>query len=437
LSRARAYAAEPGARWTALSLTVVILCFILNGIDGANVFAVSYLAPIVARDWRLSPAMLGVVFSSLLAGMGVGGLFLAPLADRFGRRTMVLVSLLLMAGGMILTSLSTWVGGFAFARAIVGLGIGTVLACMTALVYEFSPAGSRRAAVGLLQAGYPIAAAASGFATAWAVQHYSWRAVMLFSGLCTLAFFPVLFVLLPESVGFLLHAQPEGALKRINKIRLRLGAEPLAELPERIEEGRRRSHLSELLGSGLRRNTLLLWAAIFCGFVVLYAVISWIPRLAIEAGLNTSAGIVAGAIYNGGAFAGTFALSILTKIANLQRLILFFLLSAAVCLVAFGLVPAYAPVVLLVAFLIGVTLQGGFNGMYPLASEVYPLRVRSSGIGTAIGIGRAGAIAGPLMTGYMLEAHAKLPVVFVVLAIPAVVAACCSFAIRIAKAEAV
>ena len=182
-------AIEPGARWTSLSVTVVALCFLLNGIDGANVFAVSYLAPIVARDWNLSSGVLGVVFSSLLAGMGVGGLFLAPLADRFGRRRMVLVSLALMAAGMILTSVSSGVVGFAIARGIVGLGIGTVLACMTALVYEFSPASSRSAAVGLLQAGYPIAAAASGFATAWAVQHYSWRAVMLFQACARWRFF--------------------------------------------------------------------------------------------------------------------------------------------------------------------------------------------------------------------------------------------------------
>ena len=431
MSAAQAPAAEPGTRWTLLAATVVVLCFIVNGIDGANVFAVSYLAPIVARDWSLSAGVLGVVFSSLLAGMGVGGLFLAPMADRFGRRRMVLVSLLLMAAGMILTGLSNSIVGFALARAVVGLGIGTVLACMTALVYEFAPARNRSAAVGLLQAGYPIAAAGSGFATAWAVQHYSWRQVLLFSGFCTLAFFPVVFALLPESMGFLLHARPRGALERINKIRLRLGAEPLAALPEKQEEGKKRTYLSELLGLKLRRNTLLLWSAIFCGFVVLYAVISWIPRLAIEAGLSTNAGIVAGAVYNGGAFAGTTALSILTGRVKLQRLILVFLVLAAVCLVVFGLIPAWAPLVLAVAFLIGVTLQGGFNGIYPLSTQVYPLRVRSSGIGTAIGIGRVGAILGPLITGYMLDIHAPLAVVFLVLAAPALVAAMCCVSIRL------
>ena len=431
MSNVQPTVAEPGARWTWLAATVVVLCFIVNGIDGANVFAVSYLAPVVARDWSLSAGVLGVVFSSLLAGMGVGGLFLAPLADRFGRRRMVLVSLLLMAAGMILTGVSRGVVGFAIARSIVGLGIGTVLACMTALVYEFAPTHSRSAAVGILQAGYPIAAAASGFATAWAVQHYSWRAILLFSGFCTLAFFPVVYALLPESMGFLLHARPRGALGRINRIRRRLGMMPLDALPARVDEGPKRSHLVELLGRELRRNTLLLWCAIFCGFVVLYAVISWIPRLAIEAGLSTSAGIVAGAVYNGGAFAGTCALSLLTGRAKLQRLIFIFLISAAVCLVVFGLIPAWAPLVLLVAFAIGVTLQGGFNGIYPLSTQVYPLRVRSSGIGTAIGIGRAGAIAGPLITGYMLDVHAPLVVVFLVLAVPAVVAATCCIAIRL------
>ena len=425
----------PDARWTGLSATVLTLCFLINGMDGANVMAMSYLAPVIARDWHLSSTVLGFVFSSLLVGMGIGGLFIAPLADRYGRRNLVLICLLLMATGMILTGIAQSIVAFAISRAIVGLGIGTVLACMSALVYEFAPARNRSAAVAFLQAGYPIAAAISGFVTVWALGHFSWRSIMIFAGVVTLACFPVTFALLPESVGFLLHAQPRNALDIVNRIRQRMHAVPLDSLPELSEAAPPRAHLSVLLSSHLRRNTLLLWSAIFCGFFVLYSVISWIPRLAIEAGLDTNSGIVAGAIYNGGAFAGTFAISLLTRRADLRMLVFFFLLAAAVFLMIYGHTPAPAALVLANSFAVGVTLQGGFNGIYPLASSVYPVRVRSTGIGCGIGIGRAGAIAGPLVTGYLLSTRVELSVLFLILAAPLTIASISCLVLERASAD--
>ena len=424
---------ELDERWTRLSASVLALCFLINGIDGANVMAMSYLAPIIALDWHLSSSVLGVVFSSLLLGMGIGGLFVAPLADRYGRRKLVLSCLLVMAAGMILTGFSRSIVAFAVSRAILGLGIGTVLACMSALVYEFSPARHRTAAVGLLQAGYPIAAAISGLVTVWAVAHYSWQSIIIFGGAVTLALFPIAALSLPESIGFLLHAQPRNALAAVNNIRRRVASEPLQVLPEveKVELPR----LRVLLRSDLRRNTLLLWCAIFCGFFVLYAVISWIPRLAIEAGLNTRAGILAGAVYNSGAFAGTFVISFLTRWADLRKLVFAFLVTAAICLVVFGIVVAPAGMILFNSFAVGVTLQGGFNGIYPLASSVYPVQLRSTGIGSGIGIGRAGAIAGPLVTGYLLSIHVSLPGIFLVLALPLLITAVCCFAIRPAALE--
>jgi len=416
--------------WSRLSVLVVGLCFFINALDGMNVLLISYLAPSVAADWGLSPTTLGEVFSAGLGGMAIGGLLVAPFGDRYGRRPLILGSLLTMSLGMVMSGWAGNVVQLLAARVVVGVGIGTVLACMTALVAEFAPPRSRNFAVGLLQSGYPVGATATGLLTAWALTHHSWRSILLFSGFGSLLFFPLAFAMLPESASFLLHTQRKGALGQLNRIRRRLNSPPLDAMPAIDHLEIRKGTLATLLGRKMRHDTLLLWCAIFFGFMVLYSIVSWIPKLAIDAGLDPKAGIYAGTVYNIGAFAGTVLLARLAEAAGLKPLITFLLLAAAGLLILFGAVPMPVGAVLATAFAIGVTLQGGFNGIYPLSTCVYPVRVRSSGLGWGMGVGRAGAVIGPMMAGYILSLHLPLVVLFIVLAIPLVIASLCAAAIR-------
>lgn len=416
--------------WVRLSVLAVGLCFFINAIDGMNVLLMSYLAPSLAKEWGLASTTLGIVFSSALVGMAIGGLCIAPLGDRLGRRPLILAALFLMSAGMVASGFSANVTQLIVARTAVGIGIGTVLACMAALVAEFAPPRRRNFAVGLLQGGYPIGATATGFLTAWALTNHSWRSILLFSGFGSLAFFPLVYWLLPESASFLTHAQPRNALQRINRIRRELKISPLQALPATAKAEGRPGVLPALLSKQLRHDTLLLWGAVFFGFIVLYSIVSWIPKLAIDAGLDPKSSIYAGAIYNLGAFAGTVLLSGLANRAGLKPLIVGFLLAAAALLILFGGVVMPVGAVLGTAFAIGVTLQGGFNGLYPLSACVYPVRMRSSGLGWAMGIGRAGAVIGPLLSGYILSLHLPLVVLFATLAVPLVIAALCTGAIR-------
>ena len=423
----------PAGRWSSLSLLTVALCFLINAVDGMNVFLMSYLAPSVASDWHLSSTTLGEVFSAGLAGMAIGGLLIAPLGDRLGRRPLILASLLTMSTGMILSGYAPSVLALILARVIVGIGIGTVLACMTALVAEFAPPHRRSFAVGLLQGGYPVGATITGFVTAWALASHSWRIILLASGFGSLALFPVTFLLLPESASFLLHTQGPSALRRINRLRARLHATPLTTIPtppNSTTHQPRKGPLRTILGPQLRHDTLLLWTAIFFGFMVLYSVLSWIPRLAIDAGLNPKSGIYARAVYNIGAFLGTLLLARLADSSGLKRLIAGFLLAAAVLLILFGGIHMPVALVLLTAFAIGVTLQGGFNGIYPLATCVYPVQVRSSGLGWAMGLGRAGSILGPWLAGLILSFHLPQIVLFLALAFPLLITALCAHSVR-------
>ena len=417
-------------RWTRLSLQVVGLCFIINAVDGMNVFLMSYLAPSITKDWALSPTTLGEIFSAALVGMAIGGLMIAPLGDRYGRRPLILASLLMMSTGMVLSGFAPGVVALLLARVLVGMGIGTALACMTALVAEFAPPHRRNFSVGLLQGGYPIGATATGFVTAWALVHYSWRSILLFSGFGSLVFFPIGFFLLPESVAFLEHRRLGGSLAPLNYRNRPLDEPNIEASPSRESTVREKHVLSALLGKNLRHDTLRLWCAIFFGYMVLYSIVSWIPKLAIEAGLNPRDGIYAGAVYNLGAFAGTVVLARLSDSGRLNLLISVFLLTAAGLLIVFGGVAMQVGLVLVTAFAIGVTLQGGFNGIYPLATCVYPVKVRSSGLGWAMGLGRAGAVLGPMLAGIMLSLHTPLIILFLTLAVALVIAALSAASVR-------
>lgn len=417
-------------RWTRLSVLVVGLCFLINMLDGMDVLLMSYLAPAIGKDWGLASTSLGVVFSAGLAGMAIGGLLVAPLADRHGRRRLILIALVIMSAGMIISGLARNLLHLILARMIVGVGIGTVLACMAALVAEFAPPRHRSFAVGLLQGGYPIGAIVTGFVTAWALNHFSWNGVLMVAGLISVAAIPLVYWLLPESIAFLLKNQPKGALDKANSLRAHLDLAPLAILPNPATAENSATVVAQLLRPEVRRDTFLLWGAIFSGFMVLYFIVSWIPKLAIEAGLNQQDGIYVGAIYNIGAFVGTVGLAGLADRFGLKPLIISFLLAAAVMLLVFGGVALPLVGVLTVAFALGVALQGGFNGLYPLSTYIYPVEVRSAGLGWAMGIGRAGAVLGPLLGGYILSLHGPLLTLFAVFAVPLVVAAICVRAIK-------
>jgi len=417
-------------RWTARQILVVAVCFVLNMLDGMDVLILSYVAPALSADWKISPERLGVVFSASLAGMAAGGLLVAPLADRFGRRKLILASLMMMAAAMFGSSFASSIGELIVSRFVVGIGIGTVLASMAALTAEYAPARHRTFAVGFLQAGYPVGATITGFVVASHIDANGWQAMLLGAAILCAISIPFVLALLPESIDFLLARQPKHALARANRLLVSLSREPLDALPVPQPTAHNRVGLKGLLSEGRAAGTVLLWLAIIFSFMTLYFVISWIPKLAVEAGLPATQAIYAGAIYNVGAFIGTSSIGLVAMRFDLRRLILVYMILAATALVVFGAVAMPLAATLLTAFLIGVFVQGGFNGCYPLAAGLYPAEARSTGLGWAMGIGRIGAVVGPMLGGFLLSEDVSLPVIFTIFAVPVVLAGLCAAAIR-------
>jgi benzoate transport len=418
------------AGWTPRQLLVVAVCFAINMIDGMDVLILSYIAQALSGDWGIRPDELGVVLSAGLAGMAAGGLLIAPLADRFGRRRIILAALLMMTVAMFGTAAATSIPELILGRFVVGMGIGTVLAAMAALTAEYAPPRHRTFAVAFLQAGYPIGATATGFVVAALLPHHGWQMMLLGSACICAAAFPLVFLALPESIDFLARAQPRNALARINRLRRAMRQAEWAALPEVAPVQAERGGVRGLFAEGRAASTLLLWLSIMLGFMTLYFVISWIPKLAIEAGLAPTDAIYAGATYNIGAFAGISAIGLAASRFELRKLIFGFMAMAAVVLTLFGSVAMPLAATLGVAFLIGMFVQGGFNGLYPLAASLYPAETRGTGIGWAMGMGRIGAVTGPMLGGVLLAAHASLGTIFAVFAVPMLLAGLCVTLIR-------
>lgn len=373
---------------------VVALCFAVNMVDGMDVTILSYVAPALQQGWGIDADTMGTVFSAGLLGMALGGVLVAPLADRLGRRPLILTALVLMSGGMLASGLVASVSELIAARIAVGVGIGTVLAAMAALAAEVAPPRQQNLAVGVVQAGYPLAAVFTGLAVARLLPSTGWQPLLLHAGLVTIAMLPLAALALPESRALAAAAG-----------------------------GRRTLPIAALFGAGLARKTLLLFTAIFMGLMVLYIIVSWITNLAIAAGLSTQNGIYAGALYNLGAFLGTVGMSVVSVHVALTRLVPALFAAAIAALLVFGSIAMPVGATLGVAFLIGVTLQGGYNGVWPLAASIYPPDRRATGIGWAVGIGRSGAVVGPAAAGVLLAGGTPLPVLFALFCVPLVVAA--------------
>lgn len=395
---------DPAAQdWSLRAFAIVALCFAINMADGVDVTILSFVAPRLQQDWAIGSDVMGNLFSAGLLGMAIGGMGIAPLADRFGRRRVILTALALMSAGMVASGFAGQVSELFALRVVVGAGIGTVLASMAALVAEQAPPRHANLAVGVVQAGYPFAAVFTGLVIARVLPLLGWQPILGWAGVLTVVLFPLAWVLLGEDA---LAGAGKGA-----------GTPPGG------------NRIAALFAAEYRARTLALWGAVFFGLMVLYFIVSWIPKLSIEAGLSETDGIYAGALYNLGAFAGTAAMSLMAVRVPLGRLVPAMLASAAAAMLVFGSVTMGAALTLGVAFLIGVLLQGGYNGVWPLAASVYPAEFRATGIGWAIGIGRSGAVLGPMMGGYLMAAKVSLPILFAAYCVPLVLCAGCVIAV--------
>ena len=392
-------------RMGAFQFAALAVCVGLNMLDGFDVLVMSFTASGVSAEWKLSGRELGLLISAGLVGMAAGSLFLAPRADRFGRRTIVLASVVIVSIGMLLSGFSRSVLMLGVLRVITGIGIGGILACATVLVAEYSSERWVSTASCIYTAGYSLGATAGGAVAALLIARYGWRSAFQFGALTSVLMLPMVYWGLPESLAFLISRRPPDALSRLNRLLARMHVAPVAALPERgpLETGAAGPAMRRLLAAPFARPTVLIWIAFFFMMAGYYFVFGWTPRLLTASGLTAQQGITGGVLLSLGGIVGTVLFAFIAGVLEIRRLTCACLLAASALMALFAFTTTHLALALITGVVLGGLANGAMAGFYAVTPTLYQPDVRTTGMGWAIGIGRFGAIASPIATGVLVD----------------------------------
>lgn len=402
----------------------------LNALDGFDVLSISFASPGIAKEWGIDRGQLGIVLSMELIGMAVGSLLLGGLADKIGRRPLILGCLVTMATGMFLCTLASGVVQLSVYRVLTGLGIGGMLAAINAMAAEYSNERRRDVAVAMMAIGYPVGAVIGGSISAILLQSYDWRSVFVFGSAVTAMFIPLVWWRVPESVHFLCQKRPAGALERCNAILARMGHAAATAIDEPVA-AKGKASLVDIFRPGLLGITVAVTAAYFLHITTFYFILKWIPKIVVDMGFEASsaAGILVWA--NVGGATGGAVLGLLAPRLGLMRLTIGVLIISSIMVVAFGQVSADLGRIATMVAVTGFFTNAGIVGLYAIVARAFPTHVRATGTGFVIGLGRGGSALAPIIAGYLFQAGFGLPHVAMAMGVGSILGAAALMTVRL------
>ncbi len=414
-----------------LQIGLFVLCALCLILDGFDVQVVGYAAPTIFREWQVPGAALGNVLAAGNFGVMVGSLVFTMVADKVGRRPVLLGATVFFSVLTLLTARVNSVGELTWIRFIAGIGLGCIIPNATALIGEYSPARHRVAFMACISVGFTAGAAVAGFVSAWLIPAFGWRSVFYFGGVTPLFIAVLMYFWLPESLQFLVLRrrnldQVGRWLKRIDP------AAPIGPATDFVvnEESKTGVPAKHLFLEGRGVTTILLWVVNFMNIYSLYLLAGWLPTVSNQLGYSAQTGVWVGTTLQVGGTLGTFWLTwVIGRLGFIPVLTTCFL-AACVCIALIGQPGLALWLLFTVVFLAGVCVVGGQPMINSMAALYYPTSVRSTGIGWGLGIGRAGGIIGPWLVGYFMRSNWSLQDIFLAAAVPALIAALAMFSLR-------
>jgi MFS transporter, AAHS family, 4-hydroxybenzoate transporter len=421
------------AKWTSFQTATVLMCGIVTLVDGFDAQSIGFVAPVLAKEWGVAPSAFGPVFSASLVGMMVGALSLGPVADRFGRKLAAILALAFMGIFTLASMTSTSVESLMLVRFLTGVGLGGALPNCVALSAEYAPARWRATAIGAMFCGFPLGAMLGGLLAARIIPVFGWKSVFLIGGLTPLVLIPVLAIMLPESIRYLVvqKKSPSRILTLLRKIDPATSATEASAFAIREVNSKDGVAVKELFAHGRLAGTLLLWVAFFANLLLYYFLINWLPLLLQQAGLSLSNAILLTALLNFGGILGTIVFARSLDKAGNSRILIWAFLGCTASTVALGYSGANVPLLICAVFIAGFCANGALNNLSAVAANLYPTRVRATGIGWALGFGRVGSIAGPMIGSWLLLAKVDLAHLFSIIALPSLFAAVAMFVLNL------
>jgi AAHS family 4-hydroxybenzoate transporter-like MFS transporter len=406
----------------AFQLRVFLLCAAVLFVDGFDVQGITYVAPALTQEWGLVRGQLWPALTFGLVGVMLGALGLAPLADYVGRRRIILYSCAAFGIGSLLTVFVDSLLWLTVVRFLTGIGLGSALPNAISLASEYAPRSRRALVVMFVGSGISLGAIGAGMMTARLLGSFGWQVVFVLGGALPLLLTALLIWALPESLRL---AAVKPRLKHlaeplVRRLRPEIAKQEHIEIVSGDAEGG--MPIADLFTDGRATATVCLWVAFFMSLLNVYLAINWLPTSLAASGFSVTEAADMTTLYHVGGVLGTYAIGLTMDRLGAHRMVLVALLLAAIGFYTFATATGLGqwPTTAILA-LAGVGVIGAQVGVTALASITYPVAMRATGLGWALGVGRVGSIVGPTIGGIMLATAADPRSVYLGCVIPVLV----------------
>ena len=402
---------------------IFALCFIIVLLDGYDTAAIGFIAPSLIKEWGVARPELGPVLTAALFGLAAGAIISGPLADRLGRKFVLVGSVLVFGVACLAAAYSASLDQLTTLRFVTGVGLGAAMPNAVTLMSEFCPEQRRAMVTNAMFCGFPMGAAFGGFLAAWMIPQFGWRSVLVLGGVAPLILTVVIAFALPESVRYLVaRGKPAERIRSaLRHISSSVGSAQSFVMTEKSSTAAE-SGIGVVLSRPYIVGSVMLWLAYFMGLVIFYALINWMPLLFKEVGIDSKTATLISALFPLGG-CGAILLGWLMDRYNGNRMIAVGYALTAVAIYAIGLsAGSNVGRLMVLVFVAGVLMNTAQVSMPALAAAFYPTRGRATGVAWMLGIGRFGGIAGSFLVAELARRSLSFGEIFSVVAIPGAIA---------------
>ena len=410
-------------RFSGYQWLIFALCFLIVLLDGFDTAAIGYIAPSLVAEWGVPRPALAPVLSAALFGLAFGALAAGPLADRFGRKAVLVGSVAAIGAACLASAFSGSLNQLVTWRFATGLGLGAAMPNAVTLMSEYCPDQRRATLTNAMFCGFPLGAACGGFLAAWMIPVWGWRSVLVLGGVAPLALAVLLLLLLPESLRYMVaEGWPAERIRRVLRRISEKAADATSFTMHEKVETQARSSIGVVLSRPYIVGSVMLWVAYFMGLVIFYALNNWMPILFRDAGLDPRTATLIAALFPLGGVGAIFSGWLMDRFSGNKVIAVCFALTA-LAVFAIGRAAGSVGLLVLVVLLAGTIMNTAQSSLPALAAGFYPPHGRATGVAWMLGLGRFGGIAGSFLVGELQRRQLSFGEVFAVVAIPGLVAA--------------